>query len=60
MNTLWVLIVVWGSSVADGSIRQVRSDIGTIQEFSSVERCQFASIEVKKLSPKANVVCVPK
>jgi hypothetical protein len=60
MNTLWVLIVVWGSTVADGSVSQGRSDAVTMQEFSSLDRCQFASIEVHKIAPRTKMVCVQK
>jgi hypothetical protein len=60
MNTLWVLIVVWGSTVTDGSVSQGRSDAVTMQEFSSLDRCQFASIEVQKIAPRTKMVCVQK
>lgn len=60
MNTIWVLIVVWGASAATGHTYQRKSEAVAMQEFSSLERCQFASIEVRKLAPRTNMVCAQK
>lgn len=48
----WVLIVTWCIHCPTRAV--------AMQEFSTVEACQFASVEVQKLAPVVSVVCVPK
>ncbi len=57
----WILVVSW---LAMSQSYQQRGDRAwgevTMQEFNTLEACQFASVEVQKITPQVRVVCVPK
>ena len=50
----WVLIVIWSVSGSQAAV--------AMQEFASVEACQFASTQIKQRSHTQwnTMVCVPK
>ena len=59
---MWILIVAFAVStpIYDGSAASRHSSAVTMQEFSDLKACQFASLEVQKLATAARVVCIPK
>ena len=60
----YILIVSWLVSTAfyeqSGTTMVKQSTAVTMQEFSSVESCQFASLQAAKIAPAIHMVCVPK
>jgi hypothetical protein len=58
----WILLISWAVStpIHNGTASSKTSYAVHTQEFSSVQSCKFASIEVQKIAPGAKVVCVQK
>ncbi len=56
----WILIVSW--LAVSQSYQRTDRNWGELamQEFNTLEACQFASVEVQKITPQVRVVCVPK
>lgn len=57
----WILIISW--AVTSGQYSEAyaqavyRGYAVAMQEFNSVEACQFASIQAQRIAPKISVVC---
>jgi hypothetical protein len=60
--TSWVLLISWAVStpIYNSASSSKASYAVHTQEFSSVQSCKFASIEVQKIAPGTKVVCVLK
>lgn len=59
----WILIVAYFSTMnMSGATMSGRGQGQGIamQEFSSLQSCQFASVEAQKIAPGIRIVCVPK
>lgn len=60
---MWVLIVSFAIASGGGTNSPSNPNRGfgvAMQEFNSVQACQFASVEAQKIAHDIRVVCVPK
>lgn len=52
----WILMSAW--LISPGPYATSRAL--TMQEFNTLQACQFASVEAQKIAPGVRVVCVQK